>query len=76
MARAPATNGPESPLLSTPSHAMQASLVCSRSSPRLLALSKKLEAVEDNQVSQTLVGKLDAIEGNQLLRSCRKRLRV
>ena len=46
------------------------------SPPRLLALIKKLEAVEDNQVSQTLVGKLDAIEGNQLLRSCRRRLRV
>jgi hypothetical protein len=38
-------------------------------SPKLLALVRKLDAVEDNQLSKrSLIGKLDAIEGNYLLR--------
>ena len=32
--------------------------------PRLLTLVKKLETVEGNQLSQTLVGKPDVIEGS------------
>jgi hypothetical protein len=37
--------------------------------PKLLALVKKLAALESNQPrSRTLVGKLDAIEGSYLLR--------
>ena len=40
--------------------------------PKLLTLVRKLDAVEDNQLSsprsRTLVGKLDAIEGNYLSR--------
>jgi hypothetical protein len=39
--------------------------------PNLLALLRKLAAVESNQLSprsRTLMGKLDAIEGNYLLR--------
>ena len=37
--------------------------------PKLLALVRKLNAVEGNQLSRrSLIGKLDAIEGNHLLR--------
>ena len=37
--------------------------------PKLLALVRKLSAVEGNQLSRrSLIGKLDAIEGNHLLR--------
>ena len=37
--------------------------------PKLLALVRKLDAVEGNQSSRrSLIGKLDAIEGNHLLR--------
>jgi hypothetical protein len=46
--------------------------------PRLLRLAKKLDAVLDNQLPQEAprnwLRKLDAIEGDQLLRTCRKRL--
>jgi hypothetical protein len=45
---------------------------------QLLKLAKKLEAVVANQLPQEAprnwLGKLDAIEGDQLLRACRKRL--
>ena len=34
--------------------------------PRLLTLVRKLEAAEGNQLSQTLVGELDATEDSQL----------
>ena len=51
---------------------------------RLLTLARKLDdAVEGDGLLQewspsllTLVSKLDAIEGNQLLRACRRRLRA
>jgi hypothetical protein len=37
--------------------------------PKLLALVRKLDAVEDNRLSKrSLIGKLDAIEGNYLCR--------
>jgi hypothetical protein len=46
--------------------------------PRLLALVKKLGAIENDRLAQetspSLLRKLDAVEGNQLLRACRKRL--
>jgi hypothetical protein len=46
--------------------------------PQLLRLAKKLDAVVVNQFSQEMprnwLRKLDAIEGDQLLRACRKRL--
>src|SRR5271157_6055489 len=50
--------------------------------PRLLALVRKLgDAVEGNQFREelspatpSLLSKLDAVEGNQLLRACRTRL--
>lgn len=46
--------------------------------PRLLRLAKKLDAVLGNQLPQEAprnwLRKLDAIEGDQLLRTCRKRL--
>jgi hypothetical protein len=46
--------------------------------PRLLRLAKKLDAVLDNQLPQEAprnwLRKLDAIEGDQLLRARRKRL--
>lgn len=46
--------------------------------PRLLALVRKLDAVEGSQSSpqepSSWLGKLDAIEGNRLLRACKKRL--
>ena len=46
--------------------------------PRLLRLAKKLDAVLGNQLPQEAprnwLRKLDAIEGDQLLRACRKRL--
>jgi len=45
--------------------------------PRLLRLAKKLDAVLGNQLPQEAprnwLRKLDAIEGDQLLRTCRKR---
>jgi hypothetical protein len=52
--------------------------------PRLLALVRKLgDAVEGNQFREelspatpSLLSKLDAVEGNQLLRACRTRLRA
>jgi len=37
-------------------------------SPKLLALVRKLRAIESKSPSGTLIGTLDAIEGNQLLR--------
>jgi len=47
--------------------------------PRLLKLVRMLQAINGNQESQPglfmLFSKLDALEGNQLLRACRKRLR-
>jgi hypothetical protein len=47
--------------------------------PRLLALVKKLGAIENDRLDQetppSLLSKLDAVEGNQLLRACRNRLR-
>jgi hypothetical protein len=46
--------------------------------PQLLSLAKKLDAVLGNQLPQEAprnwLRKLDAIEGDQLLRTCRKRL--
>jgi hypothetical protein len=39
--------------------------------PQVLAAVRKLKAVE---ASSGLLGKLDLIEGNQLLRACRQRL--
>ena len=45
--------------------------------PKLLALVRKLAAVEGSSPrSRTLLSKLDAVEGNQLLRACRTRLRA
>ena len=52
--------------------------------PRLLALVRKLaDAVEGDQFREelppatpSLLSKLDAVEGNQLLRACRTRLRA
>ena len=52
--------------------------------PRLLACVRKFgDAVEDGQFNEalspsapSLLGKLDAIEGKQLLRACRTRLRA
>ena len=52
--------------------------------PRLLALVRKLgDAVESDQFREelspatpSLLSKLDAVEGNQLLRACRTRLRA
>jgi hypothetical protein len=52
--------------------------------PRLLALVRKLaDAVEGDQFREelspatpSLLSKLDAVEGNQLLRACRLRLRA
>ncbi len=46
--------------------------------PRLLTLVSKLDAAESNQSPQDAssgwLKKLDAVEGNQLLRACRRRL--
>lgn len=49
----------------------------------LLALVRKLDAVEGDQFREelspatpSLLSKLDAVEGNQLLRACRTRLRA
>ena len=48
--------------------------------PQLLSLAKKLDAVLGNQLPQEAprnwLRKLDAIEGDQLLRTCRKRLEL
>jgi hypothetical protein len=48
--------------------------------PRLVALVRKLGgAVEGSQFHEdapSLLSKLDAVEGNQLLRACRTRLRA
>jgi len=45
---------------------------------QLLQLTEKLDAVIGNQLPQEAarkwLGKLDAVEGDQLLRACRKRL--
>jgi len=46
--------------------------------PRLLTLVRQLGPVDSNQLPQekppNWISKLDAIEGDQLLRACRKRL--
>ena len=46
--------------------------------PRLLALVRKLDAPPGNQSQQEMpsdwLSKLDALEGDQLLRACKKRL--
>jgi hypothetical protein len=48
--------------------------------PRLLALVRKLDASQGNQLTQEMpsgwLRKLDAMEGNQLLQACKKRLRA
>jgi hypothetical protein len=45
--------------------------------PRLLALVRKLDASQGNQLTQEVppgwLRKLDAMEGDQLLRTCKKR---
>jgi hypothetical protein len=55
---------------------------CGASQVELALLAVKLDAAGDRQVPQksssgfvTLLGRLDAIEGNQLFRTSRKRLR-
>jgi hypothetical protein len=40
----------------------------------LLKLAEKLDAVVHHQAPRNWLRKLDAIEGDQLLRACRKRL--